>query len=139
MTGLDTNILIYSIDRREAVKRARARQLLRQLHADRSEVVLPWQVIGEFVRYLRSAEDRGQIARSSWMRYVQLLRRQFPLVMPTEVVLDRALDLSGRFSLSHWDSMLLGACVEAGIDRLYTEDMGSPTLIGGIQLVNPFS
>ena len=138
MTGIDTNIRIYSIDRREVVKRPKARELLRQLHDDGTETVLPWQVVGEFVRYLRAAEDRGQIARPAWIRYVQLLRRHFPIVMPTPIVLDRALDLTGRYSLSHWDSMLLGACIEAGIDTLYTEDMGAPVSFGPVRLINPF-
>jgi predicted nucleic acid-binding protein len=52
-------------------------------------------------------------------------------------VLDHALDLAGRFSLSHWDSMILGACKEAAVTKLYTEDMGSPRIIDGIELVNP--
>jgi len=34
--------------------------------------------------------------------------------------------------------MLLGACLEAGVSKLYTEDMGAPVVIGGITLVNPF-
>ena len=59
--------------------------------------------------------------------------------MPTASVLDRALELTGKYSLSHWDSMLLGACLEAGVDTLYTEDMGAPTAYDGIRLVNPFA
>jgi len=38
----------------------------------------------------------------------------------------------------HRPSMLLGACLEAGVSKLYTEDMGAPVVIGGITLVNPF-
>jgi predicted nucleic acid-binding protein len=34
--------------------------------------------------------------------------------------------------------MLLGACAEARVDKLYTEDMGAPVVIDGIALVNPF-
>jgi len=139
MIGIDTNIFIYAFEDRDLVKRGRARRLFRDLRAGRAEVVLLWQVIGEFVRYLRSAEQRGQFSRSAWMRHVRLVRRRFPLVLPTPDVLDRALDLGNRYSLSHWDSMLLGACVEAGVDTLYTEDMGAPTSIGGVRLVNPFS
>jgi predicted nucleic acid-binding protein len=58
-------------------------------------------------------------------------------MMPSPAVLDFALDLSARHSLSHWDSMVLGACKEAGVTTLYTEDMGSPTAYDGIQLLNP--
>ncbi len=139
MTGIDTNIFVYLVGRRDLVKWSRARVLLRDLRVGRADVVLPWQVLGEFVRYLRTAEDLGQISRSAWMRYVRFVRRQFPLVLPTSDVLDRALELGNRYSLSHWDSMLLGACVEAGVDTLYTEDMGAPTLIGGVRLINPFA
>ena len=59
-------------------------------------------------------------------------------MLPSSSILDRALDLAERFSLSHWDSMLLAACVEAGVDTLYTEDMGAPTRFDTVQLVNPF-
>jgi predicted nucleic acid-binding protein len=58
--------------------------------------------------------------------------------MPTRAVLDRALDLTARYSLSHWDSMLLGACIEAGVTTLYTEGMGSPAVFDTVRLVNPF-
>ena len=34
--------------------------------------------------------------------------------------------------------MLLGACVEAGVTTLYTEDMGAPRKIETIDLINPF-
>jgi predicted nucleic acid-binding protein len=58
--------------------------------------------------------------------------------MPAPGVLDRALDLTDRHSLSHWDSMLIAACIEAGVNTLYTEDMGSPGQYDSVRLVNPF-
>jgi predicted nucleic acid-binding protein len=138
MNAFDTNILIYSIDRHDPVKRARAHALLRGLQPDPLNTILPWQVLGELVRFLRAWQDRGQITRPALLRYVHLYRNLFPLSMPTPAVLDRALDLSGRFSLSHWDSLLIGACIEAGVDTLYTEDMGAPVSFDGLHLINPF-
>jgi len=35
--------------------------------------------------------------------------------------------------------MVLGACLEANVDTLYTEDMGAPTSYDGVQLINPFA
>ena len=58
--------------------------------------------------------------------------------MPSLAVMVEALDLSGRYSLSHWDSMILGACKVAKITTLFTEDMGAPRSIDGIQLIDPF-
>ena len=54
------------------------------------------------------------------------------------VVFDHALELYERFSLSHWDSLLLAACADAGVTRLYSEDMQHGTDIDGVKIINPF-
>ncbi len=71
-------------------------------------------------------------------RYLRLFRRFFRLVQPPGSVLDRALEVYDKHRLSHWDSMLIAACIEADVDTLYTEDMGAPRQIETVQLVNPF-
>jgi predicted nucleic acid-binding protein len=91
----------------------------------------------EFVQQLRRWQNQGKLTPPELRQHVQAFRYLFPLVLPAPGVLDRALDLADRFSLSHWDSMVLGACSEAGIAVLYTEDMGAPRTIDGIQLINP--
>lgn len=48
------------------------------------------------------------------------------------------LEMNAYNRLSHSDSMILGASIEAGVTTLYTEDMGAPTTFDGIQLINPF-
>ena len=42
-----------------------------------------------------------------------------------------------RFSLSHWDSMIIAACLEATVQTIYTEDLGYSS-IDGLEIVNPF-
>ena len=49
----------------------------------------------------------------------------FPLALPSPQVFTRYFDLYSRFSLSHWDAMLLAACKEAGVTMLYSEDMAA--------------
>jgi predicted nucleic acid-binding protein len=138
MIAIDTNVLIYSIDRHDPIKRSKARALLRQLRARSGDVVIPWQVVGEFLRFLRSLQDRGQLTRAGLEGTFRGYRRLFPIPLPSLVILDHAIALTARHSLSHWDSMLLGACLDSGVDTLYTEDMGAPLVIDGIALVNPF-
>jgi predicted nucleic acid-binding protein len=65
-------------------------------------------------------------------------RHLFPLFLPTPEAFDAAMSLCDRYSLSHWDGMILGACQAAGVTRLYTEDMGAPRTIYGNELSNPF-
>ena len=137
MNAVDTNIFIYSLDSRDPVKQAKAQQLLRQLLSGPQPAYLLWQVLGELVNQLRRWKDQGQITSVEFSKHVQTFRSKYPLLLPTSAVMDHALDMANRHSLSHWDSMILGACKEAGVTTLFTEDMGSPTTIDGIQLLNP--
>ena len=137
MNAVDTNIFVYSLDHKEPVKQAKAQQLLQQLLTASDRTVLLWQVLGELVQQLRRWKDKGQLSELDFFHHVQVFRTRFPLVLPTPGVLDHALDLANRFSLSHWDSMILGACCAASITTLYTEDIGAPRTIDQIQLVNP--
>jgi predicted nucleic acid-binding protein len=63
----------------------------------------------------------------------------FPVVMPTAHAFETYFELYSRFSLSHWDSMLLAACKEAGVTTLYSEDMDAGTDYDGLRIVNPFA
>jgi predicted nucleic acid-binding protein len=137
MNAVDTNILIYSLDRNEPAKQSKAQQLLLQLRSATEPTFLLRQVLGESVQQLRRWRDQGQLTDAEFSQHVQTFRYLFPIILPTVPVLDRALDFVQRFSLAHWDSMILGACAEAGVTRLYTENMGAPRTINGIELVNP--
>ena len=137
MNAVDTNILIYAQDVSQGHKHFKAQALLTALAQAPSQTILPWQVLGELVRKLRQWKDQGLLTVGEFDVRVRTYRSMFPIRLPTLAVLDHALDLGNRYSLSHWDSMLLGACVEAGVATLYTEDMGSPRTIDNIQLVNP--
>jgi predicted nucleic acid-binding protein len=138
MNGVDTNIFVYALDHYEPVKQAKALELLQRLRGGFPQTVILWQVMGEYLNQMRRWLDQGRINPTDYQTYIQVYRVMFPLELPTTGVIDRALDLARRYSLSHWDSMLLGACLEAGITTLYTEDMGAPRTIDSIQLVNPF-
>ena len=137
MNAIDTNILLYSIDRHEPAKQHKAQVLLQHLRSTSQPTYLLWQVQSELVGQLRRWRDQGKLSKAEFDQNVQSFRYLFPLILPTPAVMDIALDLADRYSLSHWDSMILGACREAVVTTLYTEDMGAPTIIDGIQLINP--
>jgi predicted nucleic acid-binding protein len=137
MNAVDANILLYSIDTQEPIKQAKAVRVLQGLTAAMGSTVLLWQALAESVSQLRRWKNLGILTEAEFDQHVQSWRSMFPVVMPTIGVLDHGLDLAKRYSLSHWDSMILGACKAAGVTTLYTEDMGWPRVIDGIQLANP--
>ena len=63
----------------------------------------------------------------------------FPLSFTGPQVFAPYFRLHSRFSLSHWDAMLLAACKEAGVTTLFSEDMDPGTDYDGLTIVNPFA
>jgi len=104
-----------------------------------SDTVLVWQVAAEFLNQLRKWETQGRLATAAVEAAFQRSRVMFTLRIPTEAVFQISSDLRSRFSLSHWDSMLLAACKEAGVTTLYSEDLDSGTDYDGLRVVNPFA
>jgi predicted nucleic acid-binding protein len=101
------------------------------------DTVIPWQVVGEFMQQLRRWQTLKRLSAGNARRFIELYLRLLPVLMPVPSIVRRALELSERHSLSHWDSMIVAACLEGGVDTLYTEDMGSPATYDGLRLENP--
>lgn len=138
MNAVDTNVVVYALDQHEPAKRAKAGDLFNHLGQAGDRPVSLWQVAGELLSCLRKWEDRGRIARTDTPLYLQRIRAMFPLIMPSPLILEKALELSVRYSLSHWDSMLLAACLDAGVTTLYTEDFDPGMTYETVTVVNPF-
>ncbi len=138
MIAIDTNVFVYYVDSSEATKQTQARQLVQELIETRADPILLWQVAVEFLNCMRRWELADRITREDTIRYVEQLESWFELVVPNRTVLHTALDLNTRFSLSHWDSLLVAACIEAGVTTLYSEDMQDGANYDGVRIVNPF-
>lgn len=139
MNAVDTNVLVYAMDDNEPVKQRRARELLDRLVRDAAGARLLWQVAGELLSCLRKWEAAGRITTADVQAHFQDVLVMFPLSIPTADVFRLSFELRSRFSLSHWDSMLLAACREAGVTTLYSEDLGAGTNYDGVTVVNPFA
>jgi predicted nucleic acid-binding protein len=107
--------LLYSIDRSVLTKQLKAQQLLQRLRSASEPTFLLWQVLGELGQQLRRWRNQGKLSPPEYAQHVQAFRHLFPLMLPTPAVFDLALYLADRFSLAHWDSMILAACQDAGI------------------------
>ncbi|MEX0641723.1 MAG: PIN domain-containing protein [Pirellulales bacterium] len=138
MNAVDTNILVYAVDATEPVKSTRAIELLSELARREVPLVVPWQVAAEFLACLRRWEAAGRIGRGDVDAYLRRFVLSLPVVYPTVGSLSLALDLSQRFSMSHWDSMLVAACIEAGVNTLYSEDLSANALYASVKVINPF-
>lgn len=138
MNAIDTNILVYSLDSFEPIKQTKAADLIDRLSGVPAQTVIVWQVAAGFLNCLRRWEFHGRIPAADVEANLIDAISTFPLVFPTAAVLHHSLNLSSRYSLSHWDSMLLAACIVAGVDTLYSEDLTDGMTYDSVTVVDPF-
>ena len=134
MNAVDTNILIYARDPRDPTKQQRARAVT----AHMSDGALLWQVACEFIAASRKLTVVGYTQAQAW-RELEQLRGLWRLILPSENVFVRGESLTATHNLSFWDAMVVAACMEGGITRLYTEDFDDSLAQGtGVEIINPF-
>lgn len=136
MNAVDTNVLIYSIDAHDPVKRERALALIESLPAN--ETVIPWQVACEVAAVVRSMATKGLFS-GDYRETVAALRGCFAIALPQMSALERSLEIHTGAGVSVWDALLIAACAEAGVTTLYTEDVQGRPEIDGVTFVNPFA
>lgn len=134
MIAFDTNILLYAADLRDPHKQSVAAQTLRSS----PDGVLLWQVAAEFIASSRKLSVAYLTADDAWDLLAHYLDT-FPLVLPTPNVLRHARLLHANQQWSFWDSMIVGACIEAGVTRLYSEDLPGSKAPSPLEIVNPFA
>jgi predicted nucleic acid-binding protein len=133
MTAFDTNVLIYSCDHTDARRQQRAFELL----SGAQDGVLLWQVAVEFVAASRKLASQGFTAAQAWQRLHEFMD-VLQLVVPSPKVFDYARPLHQDQGVSFWDAMIIGGCIDCGVETLYSEDLPGRTVEAKLQIVNPF-
>jgi predicted nucleic acid-binding protein len=139
MNAVDTNVLVYAFDADEPLKQAKAQHLMDALVPRRGETELLWQVACEFLSCLRRWQAAGRMSAEDVELNFRDVLASFPLQIPVASIFAVSFDMWSRYSLPHWDSLLLAACKQAGVNVLYSEDLDSGTSYDGIQIINPFA
>ena len=131
---IDTNVLIYVEASDEPVKRQAALALLKQLYESASGV-LSTQVLQEYCNValkklkLPAAHIRAQLD----------LYEQFEVVQITPALIRAGLDLHQTRSVSFYDAIVLASAQTAGCSELFSEDLNTGELVGGVRIINPFA
>jgi predicted nucleic acid-binding protein len=133
--GLDTNILIYAIDRAAGAKGGLAEAIVRRAARSR-RCVLSLQNLGELYQvcvHKRHATpgEAAQRARD----YAALFVTAAPALGDVEAALVEA--AAGRFA--YWDALLLATLGRAGCTTVLSEDMADGAVLAGVAVRNPFA
>lgn len=136
MTALvfvDTNVLIYAIDRADLKKQKAAREWRDELWESRCGRI-SFQVLQEFYAKVTQKWPSGRDQARAEVR--DLLTWQPVLV--DAAILERGWKIQDRYRLSFWDALIVGAAKAAGCRYLLTEDLQAGQDLDGVTVVNPF-
>ena len=127
--AVDSNVLVYAVagrgSKREAAKAAMAEAR-----------VVPAQALNETAHVLRrkAGMTLPEIAVA-----LAVIRKALRVVPLTEVTHVLALEVAEETGYSIWDASILAASIEAGCDRLESEDMQDGRTVRGVTIRNPFA
>jgi predicted nucleic acid-binding protein len=132
--SLDTNVLVYAIDRDAGPKHEHAGDIISR--AAKANCVLTVQVLGEFYHVVRRKHGYSHDVAES---YVQDWLSLFPAVGANPRSLEDSLVMLRSHSLSFWDALLWATVSSAGCRVLLSEDMQDGRVLGGVTILNPFA
>jgi len=136
MTGLvfvDTNVLIYAVDRGDPAKQEAAQAWLSALWKARQGRV-SMQVIQEF--YAKVCQKDPSARGHARARAGELLA-WIPVVLDAPVI-EQAWQLQDHYQFSFWDSLIVAAARSIGCRYLLSEDFQAGQDLQGLLIVNPF-
>lgn len=130
---LDTNILVYTLDKADTAKRELARKILKRV-VQEHQPVISTQVIKEFYVVATTKLKADPFAVKNIIRNF----RNMEIVNNDLDLVEQAIDIGLASRLSFWDALIVAAAEKAKCELLLSEDMGNGQNYRGVRLVNPF-
>jgi predicted nucleic acid-binding protein len=131
---LDTNILVYSVDRTDGLRHDLSREIVAR--AVRCDCWLTLQAISEFysavTRKRIMLAPRAAALAEAWLT-------AFPCAPTSPSAVRRALTEATLGRASYWDALLVATADEIGCNVVLTEDLADGAAFGGISVHHPFN
>jgi predicted nucleic acid-binding protein len=131
---VDTNVLLYAVDRNLSEKRTQARKCLDGLARHKRLVVNP-QVLNEYAHNV--IRKMPHVSREQLLSELDAMR-EWCLAELTFETAAQAVVISVRYGFSFYDSALLASAITYGCDFFISDDMSHQQKIGTLQIISPF-
>lgn len=133
---IDTNIFIYSFDRRNPEKQMIAQEIILKSLID-GKGIISSQVIQEFFN-VATRKFSSTLSSNDCMEYLQTVLKPLCKVFASIELYEKTLEIIGKYNYTFYDSLMIAAALHADCSLLYSEDFQHSQQIEGLMLVNPF-
>ena len=132
----DSNIFIYLFDAAAHDKRRTAEALTRSALQAKTACI-SFQVVQETLNVL-TRKLAVPVTPDDAQEFLHRMLMPLWRVMPSQKLYADAIGLQARLGFSFCDSLIVAAALEAGCNRLLTEDLQHGQRIEGLRVENPF-
>jgi len=133
---VDTNVLVYDRDRRDARKHERARAWLTALWQRPGLGVISGQVLSEF-HWTVTRKLKPGLGEEQARRYVRTLFA-WEFVPIDQGAITEAWSVQDRYGFSFWDALVVATARIGRCGVLLTEDLQDGQDLDGLLVVSPF-
>ena len=131
---LDTNVLVYSIDRAAGRRHETAKHIMTL--AAVGPCCLTLQSISEFYAV---ATRKGMLRPVEAVPIAEAMIHLFRIAAASTTAVRAALSTAAAGLASYWDALLVMTAAEAGCTTVLSEDMSDGSVLGGVRILNPFA
>lgn len=131
---LDTNVLVYAVDRSDAKKNAKAVSIVQAALRGRRDYAVSSQSLSEFANV---AFRKLALPADSILEFLRVFNG-LATILPDNEVISRGVEIKALYGLQFYDATLVAAAERAGAREIWSEDLNPGQRYGGILAVNPF-
>ncbi|CAN5651457.1 MAG: PIN domain-containing protein [Rubrobacter sp.] len=133
---IDTNLFIYQLEALDERKSEISDRIIRE-GIETQSACISFQVVQECLNTtLRKAEI--PLSTDETKHYLDNVLAPLFRVSARLSLYNRALDVQARYRYGFYDSLIVAAALDAGCNRLYSEDLQDGQRIEGLTIENPF-
>jgi predicted nucleic acid-binding protein len=134
---IDTNIILYTYDYRDQIRKTRAAEVLKVLEK-MQEGVFSIQTLSELMNVVTRGEN-PLVERTEIVNQLQYWIDLFPVLPLTKNVLLEATRCVKDHKLSYYDAQIWAVAKLNQIPVIFSEDFQDGQTLEGVRFVNPFS
>jgi predicted nucleic acid-binding protein len=130
---IDTNVLVYQLDKSDLGKRNTCRGIVRDL-VSRNDAVISTQVLQEFYVVCTTKLKLKPVFAKGLIHGFENME----IITIGPDLINEAIDASVQNDISFWDSLIIVSAEAAHCKYLYTEDLNDGQIIRNVRIQNPF-
>ena len=131
---LDTNVLVYLADARNARKQGIAEKFMEGAIAERLDCRISIQTLTEFTNVCIKKLKLDKNVISVFLDYFDDLQ----MVRTDSATVKNALEIKARYNIQFYDAMMIAAAIASDCEEILSEDLNDGQDYGGVTAHNPF-